>query len=94
MYLVLESGAQSAVFENPDPNALIRTSYQPWYIPLTDITAEGVNPAGITKMTIGVGNKLAPAVGGKGTLYVDSIRVCGPECVPSEAQPLADFDDN
>ena len=45
-------------------------------------------------MTIGVGNKLAPAVGGKGTLYVDDIRVCDSQCVPSMAQPLADLDDN
>jgi hypothetical protein len=45
-------------------------------------------------MTLGVGNKAAPASAGTGSMYFDDIRLHWPRCVPSQLQPVGDLNDD
>jgi len=42
-----------------------------WVVPFSDLA--GVNMSRVKKLTLGVGNKAAPAAGGAGTFYVDDL---------------------
>jgi hypothetical protein len=90
LYLALEdSAAQVRVASHPDPTALQVAGWQAWYIDLQRFS--GVNLASIKKVYLGVGNRNNPQMGGSGKLYIDDIRVCPPQCVPSMAKPDADI---
>jgi hypothetical protein len=53
-----------------------------------------VNLASVKKVYLGVGNRNNPQMGGSGKLYIDDIRVCPPQCVPSLAKPALDLSGN
>ncbi len=90
LYMALEdSAAQVRVATHPDPTALQVAGWQGWYIDLQRFS--GVNLASIKKVYLGVGNRTSPTAGGSGKLYIDDIRVCAPQCVPSMAKPDADI---
>jgi regulation of enolase protein 1 (concanavalin A-like superfamily) len=72
MYVVLEDNAgNSAVVTHPDPAASAIGSWTEWNIPFTDFT--GVDMQAINKMSIGVGDRANPQLGGAGDLYIDDI---------------------
>jgi hypothetical protein len=60
-------------------NAAQATSYTEWVIPLSTFTAQGVNLANVTSVTIGFGTPGNTTVaGGTGTAYIDDIRLYRP----------------
>ncbi len=74
LYVRLEdSSNRTTTVTNPDPDAVLITRWTEWSVPLGDF--DGVNPARITKMTIGLGDPDAPKPGGMGLIYIDDIRV-------------------
>jgi hypothetical protein len=75
-------------------NAVLSDSWQECNISLQEFANAGVNLTSIKKMYIGVGNRLAPQMGGTGTLYFDDIRLYQPRCVPSEAKPAASLNND
>jgi hypothetical protein len=80
---------KTATVTHPDPNAVLRNTWQQWDIDLKAFT--GVNPKLIKKITIGIGNRSNPQHVGIGTLYVDDIRVYLPRCFPDLVRPVGDF---
>jgi hypothetical protein len=44
-----------------------------WRLPLSDLSAGGVNLAAVKKIVIGVGDQASPKAGGAGMLYIDDI---------------------
>ncbi len=75
LYLVVEDSAgHAATIEHPDPDALLGADWQQWDTPLSKLTAAGVNPARVTQMYIGAGERGHPTAGGAGKLYIDDIR--------------------
>jgi hypothetical protein len=74
LYAVLkDSAGHTAVITNPDADAVLRNTWQPWNIPLAQLRNAAVNPAGITAMYIGIGDRAKPSPTGAGTLYIDDI---------------------
>jgi hypothetical protein len=72
---VKDSAGKSKTVVNPDAAATARTGWQEWRIPLSEFSDAGVKVNAVKSMTIGVGNKAAPAQGGAGIVYVDDVRV-------------------
>jgi hypothetical protein len=85
LYVVLQdsAGINSPAVKNSDPLATTLITYTPWDIPLTSFTGQAtagsaqtsVNLQAIKKMTIGVGDRDNPKLGGAGDLYIDDIRL-------------------
>jgi hypothetical protein len=74
LYLsVTDSAGKTKVVQHPDAAAVASMSWQQWKIPLSEFTAAGVKMTAVKSLTIGVGNKAAPAAGGTGTVYIDDI---------------------
>jgi hypothetical protein len=77
LYIIVEdSSKKSATVTYPDPAIVGASKWTEWKIPLSDFA--GVNLAKVKKMTIGVGDKDAPAAGGAGRIYIDDIYVTVP----------------
>jgi len=75
MYVVLND---SAVVNNDNPEAAKRGSWTRWNIDLTRFADQGVNLTNVTSITLGLGNRANPVVGGSGMLYFDDIRLYPP----------------
>jgi serine/threonine protein kinase/Tol biopolymer transport system component/tetratricopeptide (TPR) repeat protein len=72
LYVTVEdSGGHVKALAHPDPVAVQTIEWQKWMIPLSSF--QGVNLAGVKKMTIGVGERNSPKAGGTGTIYLDDI---------------------
>jgi len=94
-YVILEDDDDNShLVEYPEPNATQIYEWQDFNIDMREFTNAGVNTAAITKMTLGVGNKAAPASAGTGSMYFDDIRLHWPRCVPSQLQPVGDLNDD
>jgi len=79
LYVAVEdSSGHVSVVVNPDPAAVLNSDWEQWNIALSDLTDAGVNPAAVRIMSIGVGSRTAPTVGGSGVLSIDEIRVIAP----------------
>ena len=65
----------SAVVANDNPDAALRTSWAQWNIDLTRFADQGVNLANVNSITLGLGNRSNPVVGGSGMMYFDDIRL-------------------
>ncbi len=79
LYLVVEDSAGNvAVLTNADPEAILATDWQEWVIPLADLTAAGVNPAGVKTIYVGLGDRDNPTSGGTGRICLDDIEVGKP----------------
>jgi hypothetical protein len=68
----------SAVVNNDNPDAALRTSWTRWNIDLQTFADQGVNLANVTSITLGLGNKNNPVTGGSGMMYFDDIRLYAP----------------
>jgi hypothetical protein len=77
LYVIVEdSTGKQATVANTDAVDATVTTWTQWKIPLSSFT--GVNLARVKKLTVGIGNRQAPAMGGTGTIYVDDIRLVKP----------------
>jgi hypothetical protein len=70
---VQDSSGKSKVLVHSDPAAAAAGAWTQWKIPLSDLTAAGVNMAKVKKLTIGAGDRSSPKAGGTGMLYIDDI---------------------
>ncbi|MHC4536849.1 MAG: hypothetical protein ACYS6K_23120 [Planctomycetota bacterium] len=68
MYVTLNG---SATVDNDNPDAVLRTSWTQWNIPLQAFADQGVNLANVNSITLG----LSSVTGGTGTMYFDDIRL-------------------
>ncbi len=74
LYLAVEDSAgKAAAVVNPDPAAVLTTTWTEWGVPLSSFA--GVNLAKVKKLYLGVGDKANPKPDGTGKLYLDDIRV-------------------
>jgi regulation of enolase protein 1 (concanavalin A-like superfamily) len=73
IYVMLQdsAGISSPAVKYPDPAATTFNTWTEWNIPFTAFT--GVNLQSITKLSIGVGDRANPQLGGAGDLYIDDI---------------------
>jgi len=77
LYLAVEDSAKKgATVIYPDSAVVGGSKWTEWKIPLSSFA--GVNLARVKKVTIGVGDKTAPAAGGAGRIYIDDIFVTAP----------------
>jgi hypothetical protein len=72
---VQDTAGRVKTVPHPDPAAVRATKWFEWKVPLSDLTAAGVNVKAVKTMYIGVGNRTTPTQGGAGSLYIDDIRV-------------------
>ncbi len=77
MYVRIEdsTGAGKTVV-NSDAVATVRSTWQEWTIPYSDLA--GVNLKRVKTMRIGIGNRSTPTAGGTGTVYIDDIALGRP----------------
>jgi regulation of enolase protein 1 (concanavalin A-like superfamily) len=75
---VQDSSNNTATFTNPSMAAVAAGTYQQWLIPLSDISAAGVNPSRVAKLILGVGDATAPSKNVSGILYIDDIAFGNP----------------
>jgi hypothetical protein len=74
MYLRVEDRAgKSKTVVNANASATTVSVWTEWRIPLSDLSAAGVNVSAVKKIAIGVGDKASPKAGGAGRLYIDDI---------------------
>jgi regulation of enolase protein 1 (concanavalin A-like superfamily) len=74
LYLtVADKAGKSKTVVNADPWATTVTAWTEWRIPLSDLSAAGVNLSAIKKITIGIGDRTSPKAGAAGMLYLDDI---------------------
>ena len=74
LYLRVEDKAgKSKTVVNANASATAVSAWTEWRIPLSDLSAAGVNLSSVKKITIGVGDKTSPKAGGAGMLYLDDI---------------------
>ena len=74
LYLTVEDKAgkkKTVVHANAAATTL--AAWTEWRVPLSDLSAGGVNLAAVKKITIGVGDKVSPKAGGAGMLFIDDI---------------------
>jgi len=62
----------------PYPDGAVVNGWTEWKIPLSDLTAAGVNTSAIKKMYVGVGDRNTPTADGSGMVLIDDIRVTKP----------------
>ncbi len=76
MYVILNG---SAIVYHDDPNATQKNAWTEWNIPLQKFVSQGVNLSRVGSFGIGFGNRSNPQPGGKGTMYIDDIRLYLPD---------------
>jgi hypothetical protein len=72
---IADSSERVAVVVHRDADAVLSTEWRKWHIALADVQAAGVDPAAITKLYIGVGDRDKSHPGGRGRIYIDDIRL-------------------
>jgi hypothetical protein len=79
LYIVLEdSTGHKGTARFPDSALFTSTQWTEWKIALSNLGSAGVNLARIKKMYVGVGDRVAPAKGGAGRIYIDDIFLTRP----------------
>jgi regulation of enolase protein 1 (concanavalin A-like superfamily) len=74
LYIAVEDSAgHKATLVNPDPYAVSAGAWTQWTIPLSDLTAAGVNTQRISKFYVGVGDRNGPSQNASGLMYIDDI---------------------
>jgi hypothetical protein len=66
------AGRKKTVF-HPSLTAVGAGVWTQWLIPLSDLTAAGVNTGSITKLAVGVGDPTQPSQNAAGLLYIDDM---------------------
>jgi hypothetical protein len=73
---VSNASGQPAVVVHPNPSAAQVTTWTEWVIPLSALSAQGINLTNVDKIMLGLGtrgNTTTP--GGSGKMYIDDIRL-------------------
>jgi regulation of enolase protein 1 (concanavalin A-like superfamily) len=74
LYLTVEdSSGRSVTVNHPDSQAVALGTWQQWTVPLSDLTAGGVNVSGVKKLIFGVGGRNQASQNASGVLYIDDI---------------------
>jgi hypothetical protein len=68
----------SAVVNNDNPDAALTTSWTAWNIDLQAFADQGISLSNVSSITLGLGNRNNPVVGGAGMMYFDDIRLYAP----------------
>jgi len=77
LYVALaDSANHGATVKHPNAAATVTDTWQEWNIDLAQFT--GVNLTAVKKISIGVGDRVAPQASGSGKLYIDDIRLYRP----------------
>jgi hypothetical protein len=77
LYVALQdSSNRTAIVVHEDEDALKSAKWQAWTIPYSAF--EGVNPAAVRKMIVGMGDRAAPVPGGAGKVYLDDFWITKP----------------
>ncbi len=72
MYVRIEDNAGGSVtIVNADEAITLRSVWQEWAIPYSDLV--GVDLSRVTRMHIGIGSRDAPTAGGTGIVYIDDV---------------------
>ena len=79
---VEDSAGQKATLTHPDPYAVGAGVWTQWLVPLSDISAAGVNTESVKKFSIGVGDATKPSQNASGVMYIDDIEVGHPIPTP------------
>ena len=76
LYVAIEDSTGKVVaVTRSDAATLVTTAeWQPWAIPLAEISAAGVQLDRVRTLYIGIGDRYAPAAGGTGLIYIDDIQ--------------------
>jgi hypothetical protein len=86
MYVGLKDGDGTLVImNNPDTDAVLHQGWHNWYIALKDFNTANpaLDMANIARVYLGVGDRAAPASGGRGAIFVDDIQLLtGTVCAP------------
>ncbi len=86
LYVVIQDSAgHSKLVVHPDPAATNASTWTQWTIPLSDLTAAGIQITKIQKVSLGIGDKSNPKAGGSGLLYVDDLGYGHPADLPVQA---------
>jgi hypothetical protein len=91
---VKDSLGRTKVVTYANPNAAMSNNWQEWNIDMKELVSAGLNLASVKTMYIGLGNRVTPKAGGKGTIYIDDIRLYLPRCIASVLKPAADLSGN
>jgi len=75
MYVVLND---SAVVTHDNPDAALTRSWTEWNIDLQAFADQGISLSNVSSITLGLGNRNNPVVGGAGMMYFDDIRLYAP----------------
>ncbi len=79
LYVTVEDKAgKKKTVVHSNASATTVAAWTEWRVPLSDVSAGGVNLAAVKKLTLGVGDRTSPKAGGHGMLYVDDIGVGHP----------------
>ncbi len=74
LYLTVEDkAAKKKTVVHADPAVTTVSAWTEWRIPLSDLSAAGVNLTAIKKLALGVGDRTSPQAGAAGMLYIDDI---------------------
>jgi len=77
LYVMLKDASnRTAVVVCPNAKIVTTTKWTEWKVPLADFA--GVSLTRVKMMSIGVGDRVSPAAGGVGRLYVDDIGLTKP----------------
>ncbi|MBN1359886.1 MAG: hypothetical protein JW993_04810, partial [Sedimentisphaerales bacterium] len=79
---VQDSAGREATLVNPNPYAVSVNQWMQWAIPLSDLSAAGVNTGSISRFVVGVGDGTKPSQDTSGLLYIDDIAFGHP--IPAE----------
>ena len=78
LYVAIEDTA-GHIAQVTYPAATVVTEWTEWRIPLTDLSAAGVDLTAVARMFLGVGDRDNPVAGGAGRLFIDDIVIDGPD---------------
>jgi hypothetical protein len=76
LYAAVEDSAKHVgIVTHSDPAVATTGRWTEWKVPLSDLTAAGVDLNRVQKLYLGLGDRQKPAAGGAGRIYIDDIRV-------------------
>ncbi len=82
-YLSVEDNSgRKATVVHPNPYAVGLGAWTQWLVPLSDLSAAGVNIGSVKRLSIGVGDKTTPSRGVSGLLFIDDVGVGHPAPTP------------
>ena len=85
LYVAVSNNAGApAVVYHDNPAAATIDTWTEWIIDLNQLADQGVNLTDVDNISIGLGDKNDPHIGGSGILYIDDIRLYGSRAATEE----------